>query len=328
MKISVVMATYNGENHINDQLKSIETQTTPPDEVIISDDASTDSTKTIIKKFIKNSELNIIFLENKKNLGYKENFNLALTRSSGDIIFLCDQDDIWHKKKIETTIEYCKSKYALLYIHDVELIDDKNNSYGITRLQQINGSGFNKHNYVLGSATAIRRELLQLALPIPPKYSSHDKWLSDIATILEKKLIIPEVLGFYRRHSNNVSDSFLNKARKLRKIDLLAYRVKRMKYSDNYFNSNLIDAQTGKNFFYKKLLHIQNNKKITSEEILNIKKLYIHYSNQKEIFEKRNDYRRMSKISKLMLLPAELCRPHRKSIKGIRDLVEDILASK
>ncbi len=113
MITSIVITTYNGEKYIEEQLKSILYQTKLPDEVIISDDASTDNTCGIIKRFIllnqlaKSWKLNV----NAKQSGYVKNFHNTIKTSFSDVVFLCDQDDIWNKRKIEL-MEDIMSKYS------------------------------------------------------------------------------------------------------------------------------------------------------------------------------------------------------------------------
>lgn len=102
-KISVAMTTYNGEKYVEKQLLSLLNQTRKADEVIIKDDCSTDHTAEIVTEFIKKNSLgNWDFSVNKSNLGYKRNFYEAIKQTTGDIIFLCDQDDIWYSNKLKT----------------------------------------------------------------------------------------------------------------------------------------------------------------------------------------------------------------------------------
>ena len=105
-KISVAIATYNGEKFISEQLQSIVDQTMAVDEVIIHDDISNDHTVDIIKAFIKEKKLEDRFIVtvNKKNLGYASNFVSALKETSGDYVFFCDQDDIWVKDRVEKMV--------------------------------------------------------------------------------------------------------------------------------------------------------------------------------------------------------------------------------
>ena len=102
MKISVAMATYNGEKYIQKQLESLIMQTRKADEVIIADDKSSDNTADIIKDFINRNNLyNWSFCINEKNMGFIKNFKNVISKTSGDIILLCDQDDIWLPQKTE-----------------------------------------------------------------------------------------------------------------------------------------------------------------------------------------------------------------------------------
>lgn len=103
MKISVVMATYNGERYLVEQLDSIRMQTLQPDEVILCDDCSKDNTKEIAEKFIKNYNLQDKWkvIVNQENLGYANNFNKVAELATGDLIFFADQDDLWVPQKIQ-----------------------------------------------------------------------------------------------------------------------------------------------------------------------------------------------------------------------------------
>lgn len=102
MKISVVLSTYNGEKYIVQQLDSILNQKRVADEVLIFDDCSTDNTVEMVKEFIANHNLrHWKFVENKKNKGWKRNFMEGIWCASGDLIFPCDQDDIWMLDKLE-----------------------------------------------------------------------------------------------------------------------------------------------------------------------------------------------------------------------------------
>ena len=102
MKISVVLTTYNGSKYIVQQLESIKSQSRNPDEVLIFDDGSTDNTIEIINDFlIRNNLKNWKFEKNNTRKGWKLNFIDGFNKAIGDIIFPCDQDDVWHTDKIE-----------------------------------------------------------------------------------------------------------------------------------------------------------------------------------------------------------------------------------
>lgn len=102
-KTSVVLTTYNGDKYIIELLDSLRCQTRKPDEVIIRDDCSSDKTVELIRSYIENYNLeeSWVLHTNKSNLGYKRNFIKCMKEAAGEIIFLCDQDDVWATEKVE-----------------------------------------------------------------------------------------------------------------------------------------------------------------------------------------------------------------------------------
>ncbi len=103
IKVSVVIATYNGSKYIEEQLDSIRNQTLSPDEVIICDDRSSDDTVAVVNKYIKEHNLDgkWSISVNEKNLGYADNFDHVTMKAKGTLIFFSDQDDVWEKNKLE-----------------------------------------------------------------------------------------------------------------------------------------------------------------------------------------------------------------------------------
>lgn len=128
MKTSVVMATYNGENFLKQQLDSILTQTDLPDELIIVDDGSTDRTREILSKFAEqhaqNISIELVFRNT--NLGYIKNFIDGIGRASNELIFLCDQDDLWHIDKIKNTKQFFLIHSHMIVLHTNTDIIDQN----------------------------------------------------------------------------------------------------------------------------------------------------------------------------------------------------------
>ena len=128
MKISIVMTTYNGEKYLIEQLDSLRDQTRKPDEVIICDDGSSDSTNRYIDKYIEENSLeNWKHIINEENKGWKKNFIDGIKMSTGDLIFTCDQDDVWYKYKLELMEEIMaqKPEISLLYsTYDLEKNDE------------------------------------------------------------------------------------------------------------------------------------------------------------------------------------------------------------
>lgn len=206
MRVSVVIGTYNGEDFIAEQLDSIVRQSKLPDQVIISDDNSDDGTIDILSEAARELPMETIILESDENRGYTANFSRALQRASGDIVFLCDQDDVWKEKKIEICFSYlCKRPDVLLLMHDADIADSHLNLIGHTVLNTISGGNLNRSRFVLGCCAVVRRELLDLCLPIPYEYYGHDGWLVRFADALGGRQVIEKSLIYYRRHCGNVT---------------------------------------------------------------------------------------------------------------------------
>lgn len=227
-KISVCIATYNGEKYIKEQIESILFQTIQPNEIIISDDNSTDKTIEIIKKI--NSPLIKIFRN--KDKGIIKNFENALLNSTGDYIFLCDQDDIWKNNKIEKIIENLKN-YDLV-VHNAEIKEMNTNSKVKKTLFEIYNSksgivrNFYKNSYV-GCCMAFNRKILQKSIPFPEKIYMHDVWIGMISEFGGKIHFEKEILMEYRRHGNNASETCEKSKRNLKeKIRIRLYLVEKI----------------------------------------------------------------------------------------------------
>lgn len=118
MKVSVVLSSYNGEQDIIEQLRSIDGQTRQPDEVLICDDCSTDGTADLVQNYIEKKRLkNWKLIVNKKNKGWRKNFIDGILASTGDLIFTSDQDDIWREDKIEIMEKSCLNIQRLICLH-------------------------------------------------------------------------------------------------------------------------------------------------------------------------------------------------------------------
>ena len=126
-RISVCLASFNGEKYIKEQLESIIHQLSEDDEIIISDDHSTDDTIKIVKSFEDNR---IKIFKNSLGKGVVNNFQNSISKASHDIVFLCDQDDIWSADKIEEVMKIFENKETTLAISNAQYIDEKGNSLG------------------------------------------------------------------------------------------------------------------------------------------------------------------------------------------------------
>ncbi len=215
MLISVVIATYNGSKYIIEQLESIMNQSRLPDEILVLDDSSQDNTIDIINRYIMENNITIITLiENSTNLGYALNFWNGLKKAKGDVIFLCDQDDIWLPEKISKLINIMENNRKILALNSsYHLINEKGQiiidrskliSKFRGKIKKIKIKGFIKSPRYPGMAMAIRRELLFSVKDIPEKYIyAHDWALNQSASIENGMYFCNLKLTLYRQHGNN-----------------------------------------------------------------------------------------------------------------------------
>ena len=203
-RVTICIATYNGEKYIREQLESILKQLGMQDEIIVSDDSSTDATLNIVRSF--NDSRIKIYSQNKFHSPIF-NFENALKKAKGDYIFLCDQDDVWEQDKISTTLSYL-DKYCLV-VSDCRIIDGDGfvvrESFWDSHIPKVGVLNNLIKNHYLGCCMAFRRELLKIALPFPPRIAMHDIWLGLCASFFFSTIFIPDNLMRYRRHGGNVS---------------------------------------------------------------------------------------------------------------------------
>lgn len=200
--ISVCIPTYNGEKFINQQLDSILIQLAEDDEIVISDDSSTDRTVEIIKAY-KDKRIKLIENQTFKSPIY--NLENALKYAKGESIFLADQDDIWYADKVQTILR--KLKNYQLVISDCNLIDQDNKIIAPSLFEILNSrKGFIKNlikNTYSGNCMAFNSSLIKHILPFPKRIAMHDQWIGLNADLLSSVYFCDEKLVGYRKHENN-----------------------------------------------------------------------------------------------------------------------------
>ncbi|HGM6067310.1 TPA: glycosyltransferase family 2 protein [Stenotrophomonas maltophilia] len=219
--ISIAVCTYNGERFLQEQLDSLLAQTRHPDQLVIRDDASSDGTLALLRAFVPRAEALGIAVDlqvNSLNVGYRQNFDGALRACSGDLVFLCDQDDVWYPDKLQRFCAEFDARPELLALHsDAQLIDEEGKPLHqllfaalrytpADRARMHAGDGFQlmlKRNLMTGAAMAFRRSILTDALPLPDKDWVHDAWIGTLAAMRGRIDSLPEALIGYRLHSNN-----------------------------------------------------------------------------------------------------------------------------
>jgi glycosyltransferase involved in cell wall biosynthesis len=216
VKVSVVLATYNGGRFLAEQLESLQAQSRRPDELVVCDDGSTDGTIACLHAFAERALFPVRIHENKANLGYAGNFSQAIGMAAGEIIFLCDQDDRWHHHKIEAYLQRFESEPALEAIFsDSALVNENLESLGRTLFHTNKFTereknwictgeawrAFLRHNVVAGNTLAFRARNRAMVLPVPPGWV-HDAWISTLIAFRGKIGFLDSCTIDYRQHGS------------------------------------------------------------------------------------------------------------------------------
>ena len=226
MKVSIALATYNGAAYLSDQLQSYVNQDRMPDELVVSDDCSTDDTGSLLSQFAEKAPFEVKILHNTERLGYAGNFNRALGNTSGDIVFLSDQDDVWFCRKISKVVEVAEQKQqTLLFMNDAEIVTEDLSRTGLSKLGQLQSAGYPSSAFVMGCCCAVRRDLLELCLPIPVGFRGHDNWIVGFGNGLASVFVLDEVLQLYRRHDLNESTILVNRTERVGRLQRLKQQI-------------------------------------------------------------------------------------------------------
>ena len=229
--VSIALCTYNGNAFLREQLDSLVRQTRPPDEVIICDDASTDATVHTLYVFAANAPFPTRIFQNSVNLGYVRSFEKAVSYCAGDIIFLCDQDDVWINKKIEVLLGAFVNPAVGAVFSDALVVDRQLagpsysfwhacNFLGERRRRFETGHAFVellKGNVVQGASLAFRSCLRRVVLPFSPNFS-HNSWIALQIAAVSTLVPIDEKLIMHRQHGANAIGVPSPRFRRARKI--------------------------------------------------------------------------------------------------------------
>lgn len=208
-RISVAMISYQGAKYIEEQLDTILVTLGEEDEVVISDDGSTDGTREILTRY-QQQDARVRMIDGPK-AGVKANVENALRACEGSYIFLADQDDIWMPDKVEKVMAAFETHGVGLVVHDAIVTDGACREVILESFYSLKGSGAGVlkniwRNTYIGCCMAFKRELLDEVLPIPNYIEMHDQWIGVINDQLKRGTsFIPDKLIKYRRHGNNAS---------------------------------------------------------------------------------------------------------------------------
>ncbi len=204
MKLSICMATHNGGRFLKEQMDSILSQLKADDELIISDDNSFDDTIEIIQACQDNR---IKLLRSKKFNNPAKNFEHALPSCKNEIIFLADQDDVWHLNKIKVMTEALGE--CDLAVSDCRIVDEHLKTIAPSFFELNKSKNGLLHNLLkssfVGCCMAFHRYVLDKAIPFPNEITMHDQWIGLIAQKYFNVKFIPHILVDHRRHGTNYS---------------------------------------------------------------------------------------------------------------------------
>jgi glycosyltransferase involved in cell wall biosynthesis len=209
------MCTYNGARFLPEQLESFVTQTRRPDELVVCDDRSTDDTPGIVARFAERAPFPVTLHVNATNLGMRANFEQAMRKCGGDVVFLADQDDIWLPEKLARFAAVFESRPDIgMVFCDAHIIEQDGTRRGDTHWQVCHvdprkrdmlrrGEAFDaflRHPWAASATMAIRRELLDVVLPLSEHWM-HDAWIALVAASVSRVVAIEEPLNLYRQHA-------------------------------------------------------------------------------------------------------------------------------
>ena len=213
-QIDVLMATYNGEKYLKEQIESVLNQTYKNIRLVISDDCSKDGTINILKQYENDKRIEVHYHE--KNQGYIKNFEYLLKQVKNNIYMLSDQDDVWMPEKITKSYEKLIKNDADMVFADLEVVDENlktiypsfNKFMLLDRKinKYINSYKLNYlYNCITGCTLMSKSKWIKDILPIPTdsKYLIHDHWIGLIVSLNGKMVYMPEKYIKYRQHGNN-----------------------------------------------------------------------------------------------------------------------------
>lgn len=287
-QIDVLMATYNGEKYLREQIDSILSQTYQNIRLLISDDVSSDGTVAILKEYEKKDHRIVLFLQ-EKNLGYIKNFEYLMQQVENDIYMFSDQDDVWLPNKIEMSYQAMKDKKVDLVYTDLTVVDKDLNTlypsfwkylkidhkvkYDDIRSQYL-------FNCVTGCTLISKKKFIQDILPLPyqSEFMPHDYWVALVVALKGKIAHLDKKTILYRQHGDNLigSEKTSHKFRKFEQVRELFLRVKIEHFTDYVERKDVFTEE--QNAFNEKclmyFLQLKDKKYINFKGISIFHKLY------------------------------------------------------
>lgn len=286
-RIDILMATYNGEKYLVEQLDSIINQTYHNWNLLIRDDNSTDKTLEIIQNYHKKDKRIKILKDNKGNLGIVRNFEELLKSSESEFIMFSDQDDIWVENKLDMYLKMIeKIKNKGFMIHSDAILFDKNKS-NILKDTFISKKAINRglenvffNYFVQGATILISKEIKNFILPFPKEVYLHDRYIHLISELFFERIFVNKALIYYRQHGDNQIGA-KNTIRELLSKRYFDERDRQLiKVIYNKYGRLLTDDKKKLIEEYFKITDIEKNR---FNRFLNLKKSKINISLKKQI---------------------------------------------
>lgn len=277
--ISIALATYNGGRYIREQIESIQRQTIQDFELIICDDCSKDNTCAIIEEMCM-TDARIKLYKNNSSLGFKKNFEKAISLCNGEFIALSDQDDVWYECHLSELLSALKESKKALAAGDANMVDSNLSPIGLTNFRWMSFDNLDADEMEMADSIALWRgmlsgmnmmftkELKRLMLPFPEKCNYHDVWISLLACFCGGVCIVDKPISSYRRHESNVTIGLKN-SRHPRLRSLLGHALRVYNQEDRMSALDRIE-------------------KISVDEHLDLDP---HFYTLKKVVERRSDFR-------------------------------------
>jgi glycosyltransferase involved in cell wall biosynthesis len=205
MRLSVVMATFEGETYLPEMLDSLAAQTRRPDELVVRDDGSSDATVAIVEDFAGRAPFPVRVLTGER-LGYAQNFVTASRECTGDLIFFADQDDSWRPAKLETVARAAHPDRSEALFHDFALASADGTELAPSYYGLLAERGFGPAVALKGCTMAVTRAFIETwGWPPADTSVSHDFWVALLATAFGQRHNLDDVLIDHRLHDANTS---------------------------------------------------------------------------------------------------------------------------
>jgi glycosyltransferase involved in cell wall biosynthesis len=298
LKISVAMCTFNGAAFLLDQLTSIASQQRQPDELVVYDDCSSDNTLELLRQFSAASPFPVRICLNQERVGSTQNFELAIAACNGEVIALCDQDDIWELNKLEVIERhFLDDPETSLVFTDASLVDEHAAPLGKNLWESLrfdeaaqeqiqSKSAFElliQRQVVTGATMAFRSSFRDLVLPIPEKIPLiHDGWIALMISLAGKLVPVRSTLIKYRQHEaqqlgaivmGTLPQGFVARAKRhysyageLKKLEAVNERVQSRNSNYKFF------IQDG---FAERLKHIRSRAALSERRLSNIPAAFV-----------------------------------------------------